>query len=396
MSTERKGPLSRFKVIDLTRARAGPTAARHFADWGADVIKVEMPAGADLDPLGGSRDGPDFFNLHRNKRSITLNLKLPEGAAVLKKLAATADVLIENYRPDVKHRLGIDYETLRAINPRLVYVSLSGFGQDGPYANRPGFDQIAQGMGGLMSITGLPGQGPVRVGIPIADLSSGNYAAMGAFIALARAGGVRRGAVGADLAAAGADLHARLPGRALERGAPRCRARPATITRPRSRPACSRPPTGTSTSPHPASISSSACARRSMRRGCCRTRISPTATKRSKNRVRLNAEIGSYTKRYRSDELVEKLNAAGVPSGPIYTIDQMFADPQVKHVGMAVPMPHPTRDDAAVVNQAVVLSRTAPASTALRPKLGEHTDEVLADLGYDSAAIADLRRRKVV
>ena len=156
MSAERKGPLSRFKVIDLTRARAGPTAARHFADWGADVIKVEMPAGADLDPLGGSRDGPDFFNLHRNKRSITLNLKLPEGAAVLKKLAATADVLIENYRPDVKHRLGIDYETLRAINPRLVYVSLSGFGQDGPYGNRPGFDQIAQGMGGLMSITGLP------------------------------------------------------------------------------------------------------------------------------------------------------------------------------------------------------------------------------------------------
>ena len=220
MSAERKGPLSRFKVIDLTRARAGPTAARHFADWGADVIKVEMPAGADLDPLGGSRDGPDFFNLHRNKRSITLNLKLPEGAAVLKKLAATADVLIENYRPDVKHRLGIDYETLRAINPRLVYVSLSGFGQDGPYANRPGFDQIAQGMGGLMSITGLPGQGPVRVGIPIADLSSGIYRGHGRVHRPAGAGSVRRRAMGADVAAAGADLHARLPGRTLERGAP--------------------------------------------------------------------------------------------------------------------------------------------------------------------------------
>src|SRR5215475_2210099 len=184
MHQNRQGPLSRFKVIDLTRARAGPTAARHFADWGADVIKVEMPHSAEDDPMGGSRHGPDFFNLHRNKRSMTLNLKKPEGVAVLKKLAATADVLIENYRPDVKHRLGIDYETLRALNPRLIYVSLSGFGQDGPYANRPGFDQIAQGMGGLMSITGLPGQGPVRVGIPIADLSSGNYAAMGAFIAL--------------------------------------------------------------------------------------------------------------------------------------------------------------------------------------------------------------------
>src|SRR5215467_4326282 len=184
MSQQRSGPLSRFKVIDLTRARAGPTAARHFADWGADVIKVEMPHSAEDDPMGGARHGPDFFNLHRNKRSMTLNLKKPEGVAVLKKLAATADVLIENYRPNVKRRLGIDYETLRQINPRLVYVSLSGFGQDGPYANRPGFDQIAQGMGGLMSITGLPGQGPVRVGIPIADLSSGNYAAMGAFIAL--------------------------------------------------------------------------------------------------------------------------------------------------------------------------------------------------------------------
>ena len=184
MSTQRQGPLSRFKVIDLTRARAGPTAARHFADFGADVIKIEAPTAGDEDALGGDREGPDFFNLHRNKRSLTLNLKTADGVAILKKLAATADVLIENYRPDVKHRLGIDYQTLRAINPRLVYVSISGFGQDGPYANRPGFDQIAQGMGGLMSITGLPGQGPVRVGIPIADLSTGNYAAMGALIAL--------------------------------------------------------------------------------------------------------------------------------------------------------------------------------------------------------------------
>ena len=218
MTAERQGPLSRFKVIDLTRARAGPTAARHFADWGADVIKVEMPQDGDEDPMmGGSRHGPDFFNLHRNKRSITLNLKTADGVAILKKLAASADVLIENYRPDVKRRLGFDYETLRKINPRLVYVSLSGFGQDGPYGNRPGFDQIAQGMGGLMSITGLPGQGPVRVGVPIADLSSGNYAAMGAFIALLEREISGEGPVGADLAAAGADLDARLPGGALAR-----------------------------------------------------------------------------------------------------------------------------------------------------------------------------------
>ena len=263
MSSKRQGPLSRFKVIDLTRARAGPTAARHFADWGADVIKVEMPQEGDEDPMmGGSRHGPDFFNLHRNKRSITLNLKSPDGVAILKKLAAGADVLIENYRPDVKHRLGFDYETLRKINPRLVYVSLSGFGQDGPYGNRPGFDQIAQGMGGLMSITGLPGQGPVRVGIPIADLSGGNYAAMGAFIALLERDVSGRGAVGADLTACRRRSPCSISRPRAGRWRARCRARPATTIRPASRPACFPPATAISISPHRASISSSAAARR--------------------------------------------------------------------------------------------------------------------------------------
>src|SRR6476469_10306947 len=176
--------LARFRVIDLTQVRAGPTAARQLADWGADVIQLQMPCSMRGDDTLGGKDGSDYQYTHRNKRSITLNLKEPQGIEVLKKLVATADVLLENFRPDVKHRLGIDYASLSKVNPRLVYASISGFGQTGPYANRPGFDQIAQGMGGLMSVTGLPGQGPVRVGIPIADLSSGNYAAMGAFIAL--------------------------------------------------------------------------------------------------------------------------------------------------------------------------------------------------------------------
>src|ERR1700719_170167 len=177
-----KLPLSRFKVIDLTRVRAGPTCVRQLADWGAEVIKVEDAEGDA--GLGGARHGPDFQNLHRNKRSITLDLKKPEGLEVLQRLAKEADVLVENYRPDVKHRLKVDYESLRAINPRLVYGSISGFGQDGPYRDRPGFDQIAQGMGGLMSITGLPGQGPVRVGIPVADLTAGIFCAMGILVAL--------------------------------------------------------------------------------------------------------------------------------------------------------------------------------------------------------------------
>ena len=177
-----KLPLSRFKVIDLTRARSGPTAVRQLADWGADVLKIEAP---DNDATEvGSRASSDFQNLHRNKRSLTLNLKHPEALEILKRLAASADVIVENYRPDVKHRLGIGYEEMRALNPRLVYASISGFGQDGPYADRPGLDQIAQGMGGLMSITGLPGRGPVRVGIAVADLTAGIFCAMGILLAL--------------------------------------------------------------------------------------------------------------------------------------------------------------------------------------------------------------------
>src|SRR5690348_749317 len=178
----RQGPLARFKVIDLSRVRAGPTAVRQLADWSADVIKVESPEGDA--GMGGERHGPDFQNLHRNKRSMTLNLKSSEGVRILKQLARDADVLVENYRPEVKFRLGIDYASLELINPRLIYASISGFGQDGPYRDRPGFDQIAQGMGGLMSITGLPGQGPVRVGIPVADLTAGIFCAMGILVAL--------------------------------------------------------------------------------------------------------------------------------------------------------------------------------------------------------------------
>jgi crotonobetainyl-CoA:carnitine CoA-transferase CaiB-like acyl-CoA transferase len=395
MTTTRQGPLSRFKVIDLTRARAGPTAARHFADFGADVIKVEMPADGEEDMLGGGRDAPDFFNLHRNKRSISLNLKTEDGVSILKRLAATADVLIENYRPDVKRRLGIDYETLRKINPRLVYVSLSGFGQDGPYANRPGFDQIAQGMGGLMSITGLPGQGPVRVGIPIADLSGGNYAAMGAFIAL-----LERDISGEGQWVQTSLLQAQIS--MLDFQAARW-----TVARQVPGQAGNDHPTSIPTGVFPTAdghINIAASGHHIFKR-LCEALDAPglfadpdfnTADKRSQNRVRLNAELAERTRRYRSQELVEKLNAASVPSGPIYSIDQVFADPQVKHVGMAVPMPHPKRSDVGVVNQAVTLSRTPPVIDRPTPDLGQHTEEILAELGYDGAAIADLRKRKVI
>jgi crotonobetainyl-CoA:carnitine CoA-transferase CaiB-like acyl-CoA transferase len=395
MVEERKGPLSRFKVIDLTRARAGPTAARHFADWGADVIKVEMPLESDEDGLGGSRHGPDFFNLHRNKRSLALNLKTPEGVAILKKLAESADVLIENYRPDVKKRLGIDYETLRQLNPRLVYVSLSGFGQTGPYANRPGFDQVAQGMGGLMSITGLPGQGPVRVGIPIADLSSGNYAAMGALIAL-----LEREVSGEGQWVTTSLLQAQIS--MLDFQAARW-----TVAREVPKQAGNDHPTSIPTGVFPtldghiniAASGQHIFARMCKAVGAERLLEDPdfaTGEKRSQNRARLNAEIGSFTQAHASLDLVERLNAAGVPSGPIYDIGQMFADPQVKHVGMAVPMPHATRKEAAVVNQAVELSRTPAVINRATPGLGEHSEDILAGLGYSSNDIAALRSKKVI
>ena len=174
-------PLDGVRVVDLTRARAGPTAVRQLADMGADVVKVEAREEVEGD---STALGFDFLNLHRNKRSITLDLKHPRAIEVLKRLVTKADVVIENFRPDVKRRLGIDYDALAAINPRLIYGSISGFGQTGPYRDRPGYDQIAQGMGGLMSITGLPGQGPVRVGIPIADLTSGLLLAQGIILAL--------------------------------------------------------------------------------------------------------------------------------------------------------------------------------------------------------------------
>jgi crotonobetainyl-CoA:carnitine CoA-transferase CaiB-like acyl-CoA transferase len=392
MAWTRHGPLSRFKVIDLTRVRAGPTAARHFADFGADVIKVEVPA--EEDALG-DRDGPDFFNLHRNKRSLRLNLKAPEGVAILKRLVATADVLVENYRPDVKHRLGIDYETLREINPRLVYVSISGFGQDGPYADRPGFDQIAQGMGGLMSITGLPGQGPVRAGIPIADLSTGNYAAMGAFIAL-----LEREVSGEGQWVQTSLLQAQIS--MLDFQAARW-----TVARQVPGQAGNDHPTSIPTGVFPTAdghINIAASGQTIFRR-LCEALGAPgliddpdfaTGEKRSENRLRLNAELAACTKRHPSVALVEKLNAAGVPCGPIYSIDQVFADPQVKHLRMAVPMPHPERGEVAIVNQAVSLSRTPSVIDHPTPRPGEHTDEILADLGYDAAAVADLRKRRVV
>jgi formyl-CoA transferase len=389
--------LSRFTVLDLTRVRAGPTCVRQLADWGANVIKIEMPAEIEgKGALGGPRNGPDFQNLHRNKRSLTLNLKESDGVAILKKLVEKADVIVENYRPDVKDRLGIDYDSLSAINPGLVYASISGFGQDGPYRGRPGFDQIAQGMGGLMSITGLPGQGPVRVGIPIADLCAGLFAAHGIMVALLDREQSGKGQwVQSSLLQAEVFM---LDFQAARWLVDRDVAPQAGNNHPTSI------PTGVfETSDGHINIAS---AGQVIYERFCKAVDAMHLVEnpdyangdgRSKNRDRLNAEINEITRTKDSASWVELLNEAGVPCGPIYSIDEVFADPQIQHLGAAEKVYSPDRDEEIeLVAQPVKLTRTPSKLEVGPPKRGDHTDEVLAECGYSAAEIDDFRARTVV
>jgi formyl-CoA transferase len=388
--------LSRFTVLDLTRVRSGPTAVRQLADWGANVIKIDaLTEDAGGEQPGGPRSGSDFQNLHRNKRAMMLNLKSAEGLAVFKRMAAKADVVVENFRPDVKARLGIDYESLRAINPRLVYGSISGFGQDGPYHKRPGFDQIAQGMGGLMSITGAPGQGPMRVGIPVADLTSGLFCAMGILTALLEreVSGQGQWVQTSLLQAQIFMLDFQAARWLLEKDV----AQQAGNNHPTSI------PTGVfKTSDGYINIATTGgkiwerCAQAIGVPELVERPEYKTSPDRSANRDALNAEIEARTVTRTTAEWVNDLNAAGVPCGPIYAIDEMFADEQVKHLGIARDVPNEYGRDLKLVAQPVTLSRT-PSTMAVRPpEFGEQTDEVLAEFGFSSDEIAQLHQAKVV
>jgi crotonobetainyl-CoA:carnitine CoA-transferase CaiB-like acyl-CoA transferase len=389
--------LAQFTVLDLTRVRSGPTCVRQLADWGANVIKIEAPPDPEGgEALGGPRNGSDFQNLHRNKRGMTLNLKAPEGLAAFMRMVAKSDVVVENFRPDVKERLGLDYDSLRKVNKRIILGSISGFGQDGPYRDRPGFDQIAQGMGGLMSVTGEPGRGPMRVGIPVADLTAGLFLAIGILVAL-----LEREESGEGQHVTTSLLQAQI----------------AMLDFQASRWLYKQEMPKQAGNDHPTSIPTGvfktsdgyiniATTGHSIWERMCRAIGAEamlenpdyaTGALRSKHRKAVNAEIDTYLAGKSSAEWVEILNSAGVPCGPIYSVDQVFADPQVRHLELDWAIE--TGDDRGklhVVGEPMTLSRTPTRLAAPPPRLGQHTDEVLAEFGFSSGEIEQLKQAKAV
>ena len=382
--------LARFRVIDLTQVRAGPTACRQLADWGADVIQVQMPEHMRGDDTLGGQDGSDYQYTHRNKRSVTINLKEAEGISVLKQLIAGADVVVENFRPDVKFRLGIDYETLSADHPGLVYASISGFGQTGPLASRPGFDQIAQGMGGLMSVTGLAEQGPTRVGIPIADLCAGIFAAQGILVAL-----LEREASGK-----GQWLHTSLlesmiymmdfqTSRWLIDGEVATQAgnfHPTSI------------PTGVYKA-RDGYMNIAVFGSKIWERFCDILGAPEWVTDerymakagRSVNRDSLNDEINRRLALQDRAYWIEGLNAGGVACGLINNLQEVFAEPQVAHLGIVQDVVSKHQGPQRLVGQPVQLERTPSKIARAAPRRGEHSEEILAELGYSAQDVARLK-----
>ena len=382
-------PLSHIKVVDLCRARTGPTCIRQLSEMGAQVIKVEAPDEVD-DDVGG-RHGFDFQNLHPNKRSITINLKTDQGREVLLRMVRDADVFAENFRPGVKHRLGIDYETLSKINPRLVYVSISGFGQEGPYSDRAGLDQIAQGLSGFMTVNGFPGQGPLRAGLPLADLTAGFMAAHGVVVALLereRSGQgqwVHTSLLQAmirlmDLQAVRWLIDGEIPPQAgnyhpvgVPTGVFRCR---------------------------DGSIIIQAAGQRLYQRLCGvleapelleDPRFASTEVRR-KHREEMTEEIEKRLIERDMADWQARLNEAGVPAGPILNVKQTFEDPQVRTLPVVRPVEHPILGTVNLIGHGVNLERTPPSIRSAAPERGEHTDEFLRELGYADAAIESLRQ----
>ena len=387
-------PLANLTVLDLTLARAGPTCVRHLADWGANVIRIEPPS-TGAEEISGDRHGFDFQNLHRNKRAIMLDLKSPEGHALFMKMVAKADVIVENMRANVKHRLGIAWEDVHDVNPRLVYGSISGFGQDGPYAARAGVDQIAQGMGGLMSITGEPGRGPMRVGIPVNDLVAGSLLAFGIMTALYER---EHTGVGRWVTTSLLETQVFL----LDFQATRW-----LMAGEVAGQAGNDHPTGIPTGVFPTAdghINIAASGPRLFARladtiGKPEWKDVPewqTAKGRSEHRKDINAAIAGITREKPSEHWITLFEEAGIPCGPINTIDKVFADPQVKHLGIATPMHSKAIGTKSVVASPLNLSGVGKAVRSATPEAGEHTDTLLRELGVSDDEIATLHRKGCV
>jgi formyl-CoA transferase len=382
-------PLADLTVIDLTVARAGPTCVRQFADWGADVIQIEPPGATSS--VGQARHDADYQNLHRNKRSLFLDLKTAPGREVLYRLVDRADVLIENMRPAVKHRLGFDYDTVHARNPRLVYGSISGFGQDGPYGDRGGVDQIAQGMGGLMSVTGMPGGPPLRTGIPVSDLSAGLYLTVGILVALherERTGEgrwVRTSLLESMIAMM--DFQAARWTMSGEVPAPQGNHHPTLV------------PMGCYASAD-GYVNIAGPSGRLLRAFCDAIGVPDlpadprfdSSANRALHRDELDQIVGERLRAQTTQHWVTVLNAAGVPCGPVYRMDETFADPQVEHLGLTNQVAHHELGDVTLVRNAVDMTGVDRSVRSATPDPGQHTTEILAELGLDDAAIANLRR----
>lgn len=388
-------PLARYRVLDLSIARAGPVAVRLLADWGADVTRIESTI--DRGSVTGRRRGADEQNLHRNKRSLCLDLKSPQGAEVLARLIAQSDVVVENFRSAVKERLGLTYARLKAINPRIILASISGFGQDGPYADRPGVDQIVQGMCGLSSVTGEPGRGPVRVGIAISDTTAGMFLGQGILLALLHRENTGEGqwvhtsllesmlnkldfqaaryTVDGEVAQQQGNAHPTL----APMGTYRARDGLVNIaaTTPRMWQGFCEALDAQALLAHPDYQNAASCLA---------------------NRAALDAEVDRVTSRFDTADLVARLNPAGVPCGPIYDIGQAFEDPQVRHLRMTRPAPHPAMGDIALVRSAINLSGFPHPERFHHagPDPGEQSDALLEELGYDEAAIRALRAEGAV
>ena len=382
--------LKRFRVIDLTQVRAGPTCCRQLADWGADVIQLQMPEHMRGDDTLGGQDGSDYQYTHRNKRSITLDLKQAEGIATLKRLIAGADVVVENFRADVKFRLGIDYETLSKDNPRLVYASISGFGQTGPLASRPGFDQIAQGMGGLMSVTGTPGEGPMRVGIPIADLCAGIFAAQGVLVALLER----------ETSGKGQWIHTSL----LEAMIYMMDFQTARWTLDGEIPqqAGNFHPTSIPTGVYKARdgyMNIAVFGGKIWERFCnilgapewiADGRFHDKAS-RSVHRESLNAQINERLATQDRAHWVKAFNEGGVACGLISNMREVFEEPQVQHLGMLKEVVSNRLGPQRLVGQPVQLERTPSTIARAAPRRGEHTEEILLELGLGRDDLARMK-----